>query len=179
MDEAVAEWPTSATNGSLTPRQYGAVPALVTSPTIKAAAAACGTGERTLHRWLQDRTFRALIDQAREEALQHALASLRAGTGRAVETLYRALEADSGPSRLRAATVILSMVVRLEEHRLARADALEGRLTRKESLEFLTAVSEAIREFVPDPTDKRDFLRELSRIQSETATSISGGPLQT
>jgi hypothetical protein len=174
MGEAMAKRPKSAGNGSLTPRQWGAVPALVSEPTIKAAASASGIGERTLHRWMRDQTFRAYIERACEDSFQHAIASLRAGAGKAVETLQDALRSDSESIRVRAAQGHLNMTIRLEEHRLARADALRGRLTRTESLEFFAAVAEAVREFIPDPTDRRDFVREVSRIHDETSTFSSG-----
>jgi hypothetical protein len=64
-----------AVNGNpegLTSRKKRAIAALLTSRDIKAAALAAKVGERTLHRWLDDQSFRDALQAAESEAINTA-----------------------------------------------------------------------------------------------------------
>ena len=50
---------------TLSAKQDKALIALLTEPTISAAAKKVGIGERTLHTWLRDATFTAAYREAR------------------------------------------------------------------------------------------------------------------
>lgn len=85
-----------------------AIVALLSEPTIGKAAARCGIGERTLHRWLiDDKTFQAEYEAARHATFQAAISRIPALTVRAVEALSDLLNAATQPAvRLGAARTV-------------------------------------------------------------------------
>ena len=78
------------------------------SPTIGQAAARCGIGERTLHRWLsEDAAFQADYEAARRATFQAAISRIPALTVRAVDTLDDLLGTSKPPAvRLGAARTV-------------------------------------------------------------------------
>jgi hypothetical protein len=110
-------------------RQAEAIPALLSNPTLQAAAQAAGVGERTLRRWLsEDRTFRAAYREARSESMRQATARLQAAAGEAVDTLRELMGLKDRPDvRARAALGILTIASKAEEleNLAARIEALE------------------------------------------------------
>ena len=112
----------------ISPRQRQAVEALMTAPTIRAAARLAKVSERQLYRWLDAPAFRAELHRAEGEALGGAARRLAALAGQAVETLAGALDADVGHSRIRAAVAILEQAQRLRE-----LTDLEARITALEA----------------------------------------------
>ena len=54
-------------------KQDTAIGALLSRPTISAAAESVGIGESTLRRWLKDRDFLAAYRAARREAVSQAV----------------------------------------------------------------------------------------------------------
>jgi len=86
----------------LSERQRRAVSALLTAPTVKAAAQQAGVGERTLRRWLTDPRFREAYRAASRRMLEDAAARLRAVAREAVDTLLAALQDDRTANRIRA-----------------------------------------------------------------------------
>jgi AcrR family transcriptional regulator len=106
----------TGTPTELTPLQEQAFEALLTSPTISAAAEACGVPRRTLHRWLSsDEDFREAYRRAREALFEHVLARLQARAGAAANTLLQELVSKEAKSsdRIRAAIAILELPARL------------------------------------------------------------------
>ena len=91
----------------LTRNQDAAIGALLSQPTVIAAAQVVGIGEATLRRWLKDRGFLTAYRAARRQALEHSLALLQKAGSKAVETLLECLQAESEGVRLRAACAIL------------------------------------------------------------------------
>ena len=80
---------------SLTQGQQLALPALLTCPTIKAAARQCGVHERTIRRWLHDdEHFQKTLRQLRNEALGQASTHLQQGAIRAVGAMYELIDSD-------------------------------------------------------------------------------------
>ena len=78
-----------------------AILALLSEPTIVAAAARVGMGESTLRRWLtEDAAFQAEYETARRATFQAAISRIPALTVRAVDTLA-ALLADKEPPAVR------------------------------------------------------------------------------
>jgi hypothetical protein len=63
--------------------------ALLTSPTIEAAANTVGVGERTVRRWLAEQEFAEAFANARKQALDDAVLALQRATTDAVATLCR------------------------------------------------------------------------------------------
>ena len=97
-------------------RRARALAALMTSGTVKSAAALSGVGERTLHRWLRDPEFAAQLAQVEAELVDAAarrLLSLTDGAIRSLEQLSVGAEDDG--VRLRTAVAILDQAARWRE----------------------------------------------------------------
>lgn len=58
---------------SLSPEQEAAVVALLNETSVARAAAACGVGERTLYRWLDEPQFGEAYRKARRENFKQAM----------------------------------------------------------------------------------------------------------
>lgn len=105
--------------------------ALVSRPTLSAAARASGVGERTLRRWLhEDPAFSAAYRKLRSEAMRQAHAHVQSACSEAVQTLRELLKLKKRPDvQARVALGILSVATRIEEleNLTARIDALEAR----------------------------------------------------
>ena len=115
---------------NLTPKQQTAIGCLLTEPSVTAAAAAAGVGERTLHRWLDDTAFAAAYRSARREAVQQAIARVQQTSGPAVTVLY-SIATDTNAltsSRVAAASKILDLAIRAVE-----LEDLEQRLAALEA----------------------------------------------
>jgi hypothetical protein len=114
----------------LTAKQHKAIAVLLAEPTIKAAAAALGVGERTIHTWLGDPTFDEAYRKARRDAVRQAVAQLQRSASGAAATLTTIAEspAAKGSDRVAAARAILDYAIRgveLEDLE-ARIAALEA-----------------------------------------------------
>jgi hypothetical protein len=93
--------------------QERAIAALLTEPTLAAAAEKAGVSEATLGRWLKDEEFRAIYRQARRDVLRGAVERLQGATGQAVETLLRiAKDGAKDSDRVKAASLILDHACR-------------------------------------------------------------------
>jgi hypothetical protein len=97
-----------------TRKQQAAIAALLTAPTIPAAAAQIGVNERTLRRWLQLPEFRAAYRQARRELLEGAINRMQSASGAAVDTLLAVATNTEAKAadRLRAAGLLLDHAFR-------------------------------------------------------------------
>lgn len=116
---------------SLTPKQRGAISALLTAPNVVEAAKIAGVSTASIYRWLDESAFSAALSEAQGRAIDAAVRSLTALAERAIGVIQAALDdpAASHGVRLRAAGLALEMLLRLRdshdvEQRLA---ALEGR----------------------------------------------------
>jgi hypothetical protein len=126
----------SAFEHNLKNRQARAIEALMSEPSIKAAAKKSGVGFATLRRWLQDPAFNAALRDARSQVFERTMVTLAAAAETAVEVLREvmtnqaAAESDSASVRVRAARVALGAMLR--SHDLVeieqRLKALEERL---------------------------------------------------
>jgi hypothetical protein len=112
-----------------TRKQDLAVAALLSEPTVAAAATRAGVGERTLRGWLRQPAFQALYQDARRQVLEGAVGRLQQAAGEAVETLRRNLTAGRSADQVRAAGLIL-------QHALGTAELLDM-AERLEALERL------------------------------------------
>ena len=92
---------------NLTRRQELAIAALLSEPTVAAAAEKADVSEVTLWRWQKQPAFLAAYRLARREAMEKATAFLQHSAWAATTTLVRLLGAGSESVRLRAATAIL------------------------------------------------------------------------
>jgi hypothetical protein len=92
----------------LTRKQESAIAALMTQPTIEAAAAASGIASVTMWRWMQLPGFQQQYQIARRRIIENALGSLQQATNQAVETLVRNLSCGQPGTEIRAAQEILN-----------------------------------------------------------------------
>jgi hypothetical protein len=116
--------------------QTQAVNALLAAKTIGEAAAAVGTHEKTLRRWLKLPAFRAQFDAARATLMDEGLTALQRACGGAVDVLVTiASNAEaSDASRVSACRVILEMTLRHVDQiqiqqRIERLESAAGRTT--------------------------------------------------
>jgi hypothetical protein len=121
-------------NDELTHKQHKALAALLSEPTVTAAAAKCGIGERTVHTWLHDvPAFAAAYTAARHDAVGQAVGRLQHATGIAVDALIDVLDSEYAPIapaavRVSAAKVIIEYALRFRE-----LDELESRIAALEN----------------------------------------------
>jgi hypothetical protein len=110
-------------------KQEQAILALLSKPTIEAAANECGVSGRTLLRWLREPEFSASYRQAKSDLLTAATGRLRAAAGRAVGVLESVAVNRKAPAgaRVTASRAILELAMRSHE-----LDDLEARITRLE-----------------------------------------------
>ena len=118
----------------LTAAQRRAIEALLSEPSIEAAAEASGVGRRTLHRWLADDVaFTAALRAAQDRAIDAAVSRLAGSAGDAVDVLVSIAndKAERGATRVSAARALLDGVLRMVELRdlASRVASLESRLT--------------------------------------------------
>jgi len=117
----------------LTGRQESAVAALLTEPTIEAAALKAQIGARTLYRWLHAPLFAAAYREARRQAVGQATARLQQASADAVTTLQSVMTDPTAPApaRVNAAKAVLEIAVKaIEVEDLeARVEELEQALT--------------------------------------------------
>lgn len=114
----------------LTPKQHKAIAALLTEPTIGAAATAAGVGERTLYTWLGDAGFRVVYLAARREAVGQAVAQLQRISSEAVLVLQSVMNDATKPAsaRIAAARSVLEFSIKAVE-----MEELEQRLVALEA----------------------------------------------
>lgn len=113
--------------------QRRAIAALLSKPSIEAAAEVSGVGRRTLHRWLaEDATFTATLRTAQDRAIDAAVSRLAGGAGNAANVLVSIANdgAERGATRVSAARALLDSVLRMVELRdlATRVSSLESRL---------------------------------------------------
>jgi hypothetical protein len=113
----------------LTRKHEQAIAALLSTPSIPAAAKVVGIGEATLWRWLQLPDFQAAYRAARRQVVERAVSELQAACGEAVETLKRNLHCENPGVEIRAAQIILEQAVKGVE-----LIDLQERVERLESL---------------------------------------------
>jgi hypothetical protein len=117
---------------NLEPGQERAIIALLSEPTLKAAAASAGISETTLWRWLREPNFKVAYQRARQEALGRATTRLAALVEVAVEALDE-IVADRAVSpnvRVSAASRIIDFALKAAEIEevQARLEKLEAAL---------------------------------------------------
>lgn len=115
----------------LTKGQEDALIALIAEPSVAAAAAKAGIGERTVHRWLrEDGAFLAEYRRARREAFTQAVGLTQRSATAAVATLLRIMHDPKATwsSRVSAATHVLKFArdgIELDDL-AARVEVLES-----------------------------------------------------
>jgi hypothetical protein len=102
------------TEARITPKQEKAIIALLSEPTLKAAAEKAGITEKTLWGWQKEDAFKAVYMQARRLAVQQATARLQTVTGEAVGVLREVMndKAAKESERVSAAKAVIELAYR-------------------------------------------------------------------
>ncbi|MDE7245108.1 MAG: hypothetical protein K2O18_14205 [Oscillospiraceae bacterium] len=105
------------------------IAALLSSPTIRAASAACGISESQIYTRLRNPEFKRKYDKARGELLDRNTAALQSQIGAAIETMGQICNdtETAAQVRLNAADAIIRNSLKLTEQNdiLTRLEALE------------------------------------------------------
>jgi hypothetical protein len=124
----------------LSAKQEAALMALLSSPSVAAAARKCGLNERTIRRYLHDPTFLSAYNRARGALLSETVLGIQATALAGVGAINESLEDEDAATRLRAARYAVEFMLRgIENERkwtelqevLPRLDALERELERE------------------------------------------------
>jgi uncharacterized protein (UPF0147 family) len=101
----------------LTQKKEQAIIALLTSPSITAAAKQADIGETTLYRWLKESEFKAQYNEAKRELLSQAVSKLQQNSAEAVEVLREVANDKEAPasSRVTAAKTTIEMALKSAE----------------------------------------------------------------
>lgn len=114
------------------------IAALLSNPTIEAAAKSAGISDATAWRWLKDPKFAEQYRDARREAMRQTTARLQEAAGESVECLREVQrDGESESARVSAARTILEQALKavdLEDVQ-QRLDALEANLKTKGSMD--------------------------------------------
>lgn len=114
---------------NLSAKQDKAIAALLSEPTIAAAADKLGVNDRQIYRWLEESEFVAAYRAARREAVGQAIARLQQTSSHAVTVLLSLMADRKTPAtvRLNAASKVLEFAVKAIEldDIQARLEALE------------------------------------------------------
>lgn len=97
--------------------QEKAIAALLSNPSIPAAAKAIEVGESTLSRWLKISIFQAAYRSARKQVVSLAIAKVQAAMTEAVDTLKFVMNDAESPAstRVAAARTILDLGIKSVE----------------------------------------------------------------
>ena len=111
-------------------KQDRVIIALLTEPTVEAAARAVDIAPATIWRWAQQSDFKARLRAARRAVVEGAIGRLQQAATAAVDTLQRNLTCGTPSVEVRAATVILDQAVKAVElfDLVERVEQLEARL---------------------------------------------------
>ena len=100
-----------------------ALAVLLTTPTIKAAAAECGIAEKTMHAWMREPDFAGALRQAQDEMTRGAMRQVLRAVGRAVDVLEEIMQdTNIAPMpRVLAAKAILEQSIKVYSMEAAEA----------------------------------------------------------
>ena len=104
-------------SAALSVKQWRAVRALLTRPTVAQAAQECSLSEATLYRWLNENPFRAALAQAEGEAVAAAGRKLVALAEGALNVLSDVMTNPQAPDavKVRAAETVLAHLLKYRE----------------------------------------------------------------
>jgi hypothetical protein len=110
-------------------REELAVAALLSEPTIEAAAKKAGVSESTLLRWLQEPSFKERHRAARRAVVEGVIGRLQQSSGLALDALVRNLACGTAAVEVSAAKAILDLTTKaLDTDTADRLVALEQAL---------------------------------------------------
>ena len=98
----------------ITAAQAQAIAALMTKPSVRAAAKSAGVGERTLYVWMKQRAFRQHLRDARKAVVDDSVLQLQKLAGSAVKVFERSLKCGIPGIELRAAQLVLGTAIEVQ-----------------------------------------------------------------
>lgn len=118
-------------------KQDKAILALLTEPTVEAAARSVDIAPATIWRWTQQPEFRARLREARRAVVEGAIGRLQHVATEAVDALQRNLTCGTPSVEVRAATAILDQAIKAVElfDMVERVEQLEARLNSSDDQE--------------------------------------------
>jgi DNA-binding MurR/RpiR family transcriptional regulator len=99
-----------------------AVAALLSKPTIRAAARECGVSSRTLQRVMKQPEFESAYREAKYRLVREATAKLTANSGRAAEVLRRVFDDRKATPGARVAAATQTIRLTLESYEIEELD---------------------------------------------------------
>ena len=100
----------------LTRRQLHVLPFLISNPTVELAAKQSGISPKQIFDWLNQSVFRQELENRKNEAVNQAVARLKATASKACDTLIGLLDhAESESVRHRVAVDMLNMTLKFME----------------------------------------------------------------
>lgn len=125
----------STQTGKVTRNQEKTIVALLSYPSVPAAAKVTGVSERTIYRWLDLDPFQEAYRAARKKVVSCAVSSIQSAMSEAVETLRSVMADADAPasSRVAAARAMLDLGLKSVEIEdlVERVDALEKQIEMK------------------------------------------------
>ena len=111
-------------------KQDRAILALLTEPTVEAAARSADVVPATIWRWSQQADFKSRLRAARRAVVEGAIGRLQQAATEAVDTLRRTLSCGTPSVEVRAAATILDQAIKAVElfDVVERVEQLEARL---------------------------------------------------
>jgi hypothetical protein len=110
-------------------REDLAIAALLSEPTIGAAAAKAGISESSLLRWMQEEGFKARHRAARRAVVEGVIGRLQQSSGKALDALVRNLGCGTAAVEVSAAKAILDLTNKaFEFNTVERLEAIEQML---------------------------------------------------
>ena len=106
---------TATARGRRPQREEQAIAALLSEPTIEAAARKAGIGESTLLRWLREPSFKAAYRAARRSLVESAVGRLQQAATKAVAALERNLTCGIPAVEVGAARSVLDQAIKAVE----------------------------------------------------------------
>ncbi|HET6385619.1 MAG TPA: hypothetical protein VFJ58_19685 [Armatimonadota bacterium] len=125
----------SSTPKSLNHRKEKALEALLSHPSVEAAARASGLSRATLWRYLADPSFQKALDARRTSSFAGVLERLQSSASSAIDVLEQHLHAEDPALQLRAALILLRQSEKATLH-LTLCRRLDVAETAIENLEY-------------------------------------------
>jgi hypothetical protein len=135
-------------------KQETLIAAMLTEPTLAAAAAKAGISPATLYRWQKSPRFAAAYEAARHQIVDNSIARLQRSADAAVDALERNLRCGHPAAEIRAALGILDQVSQLDRDR-------RHFLSESEAFRMANEFVEVVRRHVPDETTFQTIAAEL------------------
>jgi len=99
----------------LTARQRHAIPLILESQTIEAAARAAGISKTTLYEWMKQDPFRLELESSRAALFKEGMDALKGAAGKAARKLVELLDSRNENTRRLTAREILTLGMKINE----------------------------------------------------------------